>query len=83
MFKQRLDTKTEYDVKHPDENTDDDYAGDNDQRVVRRLLTGGPDDLTAFALQFAEPLADTSKETGLFRFGSAIKLLPFPYFVSR
>ena len=52
-----------------DENTDDDYAGDNDQRVVRRLLTGGPDDLTAFALQFAEPLADTSKETGLFRFG--------------
>ena len=45
MFKQRLDTKTEYDVKHPDENADDDYAGDNDQRIIRRLLTGGPDDL--------------------------------------
>ena len=84
MFKQRLDTKTEYDVKHPDENADDDYAGDNDQRIIRRLLTGGPDDLTAFALQFAEPLADTSKETGLFALvSSAIKLLPFPYFVSR
>ena len=69
MRKQRLDAKTEYDVKHPDENTDDDYAGDNDQRVVRRLLTGGPDDLTAFALQFAEPLADACKETGFFRLG--------------
>ena len=69
MRKQRLDTKTEYDVKHPDKNADDHNAGDNDQRVVRRLLTGGPDDLAAFALQFAEPLTDTSKETGLFRFG--------------
>ena len=69
MRKQRLDAEIEYEVKDPDENADDDYAGDNDQRIIRRLLTGGPDDLTAFALQFAEPLADTSKETGLFRFG--------------
>ena len=69
MRKQRLDAKTEYDIKYPDENADDDNACQNDERVIDRLLTSGPYDLAAFALQFAEPLADTSKETGLFRFG--------------
>ena len=69
MRKQRLYTETEHEVENPDENADHDNAGQNDQRVIHRLAAGGPDDLAALALQFAEPLADTCKETGLFRFG--------------
>ena len=58
MRKQRLDAKTEYNIKYPDEDADDNDACQNDERVVDRLLTGGPDDLAAFAFQLAEPLAD-------------------------
>ena len=85
MFKQRLDTKTEYDVKHPDENADDDYAGNNDQRIIRRLLTSGPDDLTAFASSIRGTTCRYEQRDRAFfaLVSSAIKLLPFPYFVSR
>ena len=69
MRKQRLDAKTEYDIKYPDENADDDNACQNDERVIDRLLTSGPNDLAAFAFQLAEPLADACKETGFFRLG--------------
>lgn len=69
MRKQRLDAKTEYDIKYPDENADDDDACQNDERVIDRLLTSGPYDLAAFAFQLAEPLADACKETGFFRLG--------------
>ena len=69
MRKQRLDAKTEYNIKYPDEDADDNDACQNDERVVDRLLTGGPDDLAAFAFQLAEPLADACKETGFFRLG--------------
>ena len=84
MFKQRLDTKTEYDVKHPDENADDDYAGDNDQRIIRRLLTGGQTILRHSLFNSRNHLPIRAKRPGFFALvSSAIKLLPFPYFVSR
>ena len=35
MFKQRLDTKTEYDVKHPDENTDDDLLKTREKLAIK------------------------------------------------
>ena len=53
MRKQRLDAKTEYDIKYPDENADDDNACQNDERVIDRLLTSGPYDLAAFAFHAA------------------------------
>ena len=84
MRKQRLDAEIEYEVKDPDKDTDDDNAGDNDKRIVHCLLAGGPDDLAALAFQFAEPLANPCKETGFLTLvSSAMKLLPFSYFVSR
>ena len=69
MRTQRLDAETEHDIEDPDENTDNNDAGNDDQRVVYRLLAGGPDDLAALAFQFAEPLANTRKEPGLLRLG--------------
>ena len=69
MRKQRLDAEIEYEVKDPDKDTDDDNAGDNDKRIVHCLLAGGPDDLAALAFQFAEPLANPCKETGLLNLG--------------
>ena len=65
MRKQGLDTDAEYKIQNPNENTDQDDAGDNNQRVVDRLLAGRPDDLAALAFQLAEPFGDTRKETGL------------------
>ena len=69
MRKQRLDAETEHDIEDPDENTDNNDAGNDDQRGVYRLLAGGSDDLAALAFQFAEPLANTRKEPGLLRLG--------------
>lgn len=69
MCEQSLNTDTENQVENPDEDADDDDAGDNDERIVYSLLAGGPDDLAALALQFAEPLTNTCKETGLLNLG--------------
>ena len=43
-------------VKDPDEHADHDDAGDDDQRVVDGLLTGGPLDLLQLALHILQPL---------------------------
>lgn len=69
MCEQSLNTDTENQVENPDEDADDDDAGDNDKRIVYSLLAGRPDDLAALALQFAEPLTNTCKETGLLNLG--------------
>ena len=59
-------------IKDTDEDTDDQYARQNDERVIDHLALCRPHDLLQLALHFAEPAAEafagTDKEVFLFCF---------------
>ena len=77
-------------IKNPNENADDQHAGEDDERIVDHLALGGPYDLFQLTLHFAEPTADslpgTHKEVFLFCFCHDFTLSAMyeslPYFVS-
>ena len=53
-----VDDQTGNSVKDPDENTDDQHAGENNQRIVDHLVLAGPNDFLQLAAHFAEPAGD-------------------------
>ena len=67
-----VDDDAAHRIKDPDEDTDDQHARQNDERVVDHLALCRPHDLLQLALHFAEPAAEafagTDKEVFLFCF---------------